>query len=215
MNDWELRLPELLAARLSEPLPGPAIGPRYELECPPHRKGHYDPPPRGARAAAVLILLYPHEDHWHIPLTLRPSHLPDHAGQISLPGGAIEAGESSAAAAIREFHEELGAAGLEIRGLGKLSSIYVQVSNFHVDPWVGVAEQRPHWAPNAVEVERLLEIPLAHLRDPVNLGCQQRRQGDCCYQAPHFLWQTYRIWGATCAILGELVTVLDDFAANG
>jgi 8-oxo-dGTP pyrophosphatase MutT (NUDIX family) len=212
MNDWDRRLPELLAARLSEPLPGPAIGPRFELEFPSHRKGHYDPPPCDARAAAVLILLYPHEDRWHIPLTLRPAHLPDHAGQISLPGGAIEAGESSVAAAIREFHEELGAVGLEIQRLGRLSSIYVQVSNFRVDPWVGVAQRRPDWVPNPVEVERLLEIPLEHLRDPANLGCHDRHHGDSCYRAPHFLWRTDRIWGATCTILGELVTVLEDLA---
>jgi 8-oxo-dGTP pyrophosphatase MutT (NUDIX family) len=143
-------------------------------------------------------------------LTLRPAHLPDHAGQISLPGGAIEPGEASFPAAIREFHEELGAPGLTIRPLGKLSSIYVQVSNFHVDPWVAAADQRPVWTPNVVEVDELLEIPLEHLLDPENLGCHERRKGEECYRVPHFLWQTHRVWGATCAILGELVTVLDE-----
>jgi 8-oxo-dGTP pyrophosphatase MutT (NUDIX family) len=158
----------------------------------------------------VLILLYPHQQRWHLPFTLRPSHLPDHAGQISLPGGAIERGESSAAAAVREFHEELGAAGLEVRTLGRLSSIYVQVSNFRVDPWVAVAGQRPLWTPNPVEVEQLLEIPLEHLLDPANLGYHERRKDGVSCRAPHFLWQGHRIWGATCAILGELVTVLDE-----
>jgi 8-oxo-dGTP pyrophosphatase MutT (NUDIX family) len=210
MNKLDRQLPELLAARLSAPLPGPAIGPRYELESPAHRKRHYDPPPPGARQAAVLILLYPHQQRWHLPLTLRPAHLPDHAGQISLPGGAIEPGESSSAAAIREFHEELGAPGLAVRPLGKLSSIYVEVSNFRVDPWVGVADERPVWTPNPVEVEQLLEVPLEHLLDPANLGCHERRKGEASYRAPHFLWQNHRIWGATCAMLGELVTVLDD-----
>jgi 8-oxo-dGTP pyrophosphatase MutT (NUDIX family) len=210
MNEWDQQLPDLLAARLSAPLPGAAIGPRYELESPPHRKSHYDPPPPGARQAAVLILFYPYQQQWHLPLTLRPAHLPDHAGQISLPGGAIEPGESSAAAAVREFHEELGAPGLAVRQLGRLSSIYVQVSNFRVDPWVVVADERPDWAPNPVEVEQLLEIPLEHLLDPANLGYQQRHRGEVAFRAPHFLWQGHRIWGATCAILGELVTVLQD-----
>jgi 8-oxo-dGTP pyrophosphatase MutT (NUDIX family) len=207
MNDSDRQLPEQLAARLRGPLPGAAIGPRFEISA-PRRVGHYDPPPPEARPAAVLILLYPHADRWHLPLTLRPSHLPDHAGQISLPGGRIEPGETSAQAAIREFHEELGAAGLAIRLLGTLTPIYVEVSNFRVDPWVGVTDRRPDWTPNPVEVQQLLEIPLDHLLDPANLGSHSRRRGDARFTAPHFLWQSHRIWGATCAILGEFVTLL-------
>jgi hypothetical protein len=77
-----LRLPELRAARLVGPLPGPMVGSRFE---PTFRYGRrYDDPPADARQAAVLVLLYPHADHWHVPLTLRPAHLPDHEGQFYL-----------------------------------------------------------------------------------------------------------------------------------
>lgn len=206
----DLRLPELLASRLTRPLPGAAI--LAPLEDSRRRGRHYQPPPADARQAAVLVLLYPYQDRWHLPLTLRPAHLPDHAGQISLPGGAIEPGETSSQTAIREFHEELGAADLPIELLGKLSSIYVHASNFRVDPWVAVTDRRPTWTPNVTEVERLLEVPLDHLLDPANLGCHQRssQTQDEPYTASHFLWQSHRIWGATCAILGELVTVLGE-----
>jgi hypothetical protein len=97
-------LPQWLAARLAGPLPGPMVGSRFE-PLPRHGR-HYDRIPGDARAAAVLILFYPQHERWHVPLTLRPSHLPDHAGQISLPGGTVAAGETAAEAAVREFREE-------------------------------------------------------------------------------------------------------------
>ncbi|MHC4179726.1 MAG: NUDIX hydrolase [Planctomycetota bacterium] len=201
------RLPQLLAGRLAGELPGPTVAERFEPRPPLWR--YYAAPPPDARAAAVLVLLYPHSRQWHLPLTLRPEHLPDHGGQISLPGGAVEPGETSRQAALREFHEELGEGGPEIELLGRLSTAYVQASNFLVTPWVGATRRRPELTPNPAEVEQLLEVPLAHLLDPANFGSRRREHGGRPYTAPHFAWQSHRIWGATCAILGELVTVLE------
>jgi 8-oxo-dGTP pyrophosphatase MutT (NUDIX family) len=212
------QLPQLLAGRLAGELPGPKVAARFEPRgtCAagdPCAGGplwrYYETPPPDARAAAVLVLLYPHRGQWHLPLTRRPAHLPDHAGQISLPGGAVEPGETSRQAALREFHEELGRRGREIELLGRLSPVYVQASNFHVTPWVGVTDSRPELTPNPDEVEQVLEIPLAHLLDPANFGSHPRQHQGRPYTAPHFTWQSHRIWGATCAILGELVAVLE------
>ena len=210
MND---SLPELLRARLREPLPGAAIGSRYGPQSGSAR--HYDRAPPDARPAAVLALLYPHKGGRHLPLTLRPSHLPDHAGQVCLPGGAIGPGETSEEAAVREFHEELGAADHPIDMLGRLSPLYLPRSGFHVEPWVGVTDCRPRLAPNPAEVDQLLEVPLAHLLDPAHFGTHQRHDKGRLYTAPHFAWQTYRIWGATCMILGELVTLLEALGIRG
>ncbi len=197
-----------LAARLAEPLPGPMVGSRFEPQ--PRLWRHYDQAPPDARQAAVLILLYPHQDRWHVPLTLRPSHLPDHAGQISLPGGALEPGETGAQAARREFHEELGAVGLEIELLGRLSPIYVHSSNFRIEPWVGTSGERPHITPNPAEVQEVFEIPLDHLLDPDHFGRHERHDRGYTYSAPHFSWQNHLIWGATCMILGEFVTIVEE-----
>lgn len=202
------RLPELLEARLGHPLPGPMIGSRYEPW--PRLGRHYEQIPADARQAAVLALFYRREGQWHLPLTLRPSHLPDHAGQVSLPGGGIEPGETAPDAAIREFHEELGAAGCPVQLLGMLSPIYVTGSRFRIEPWVGWTECQPDFAPNPHEVELLLEVPLAHLIDPAALESHQRHYQGQVYTAPHFTWQSQRIWGATCMILGELVTLVRD-----
>ncbi len=200
------QLPQLLASRLSEPLSSPTAGSRFDAR--PQLWRPYDAPPPDARPAAVLVLLYPHAERWYVPLTLRPSHLPDHPGQVSLPGGAVEAGESDRQAAVREFHEEVGD-GDQIEIIGRLSPLYVHSSNFRISPWVAWAGRRPEFSPNPAEVEELLEVPLDHLLDPANLDSHEREYHGRTYSAPHFGWQSYRIWGATCMILGELITVLE------
>jgi 8-oxo-dGTP pyrophosphatase MutT (NUDIX family) len=203
------RLPQWLSARLARALPGLMVGSRFEPT--PRRGRHYDQCPADARQAAVLLLLYPHRGTWHVPLTIRPADLPDHPGQISLPGGALAPGETAAAAAVREFHEELGAEGAAIELVGRLSPIYIHASNFRVEPWVGTSPARPAMTPNPAEVAELLEVPLAHLAEAANFACHPRTdaQGNR-FTAPHFAWQSHRIWGATCMILGELVTILEE-----
>jgi len=193
-------------------LPGLPEGSRFDLR--PHRGLRDADAPDGSRKAAVLLLLYPRAGRWHVPLTLRPAHLPDHAHQVCLPGGALEPGETSDQAALREFHEELGAEQTAIRLLGRLTPIYVGASNFCVDPWVGSTETAPHWRPNEHEVEQLLEVPLDHFLDPANLASHERSYQGQSYVAPHFVWQSFRIWGATCRILGEFVTLLEQSDAE-
>ncbi len=225
------RLPQLLAQRLAQPLPGPMVGSRFEG---PPRAWAYDRPSADARPAAVLLLLYAHHGKWHLPFTLRPPHLAAHAGQVSLPGGAVEPGETSQEAALREFREELGAGPEGIEMLGALSPIYVGASNFLITPWLGAAAKRPPMRPNPAEVQELLEIPLAHLCQPAAFISHGRegpageaREGFAGHTqeaspgelreasagsqpAPHFVWQAHRIWGATCMILGELVVLLEE-----
>jgi 8-oxo-dGTP pyrophosphatase MutT (NUDIX family) len=201
------RLPQWLARRLAQPLPGPMVGSRFEPHPRPDR--HYDVAPPDA-LAAVLVLLYPHEKQWHLPLTLRPANMPAHPGQVSLPGGALEPGETSAEAAVREFHEELGDDGQPIELLGPLSPLYVRASNYLVVPWVAAIGKRPRFAANPAEVEEVLEVPLDRLLDPACFGSRPRRHEGRDYVAPHFLLGAHQVWGATCMILGEFVTLLGE-----
>jgi len=203
---FDEHLPEKLRRRLEGPLLGSEVASRYEPGLSPG--SHYGPPPEGARLAAVLVLLYPHRGQWHVPLTVRGEHLDHHAGQVSLPGGAVEPGETSAEAALREFHEELGAEDLQVRLLGRLTPLYVATSDFRVEPWVGTARERGRMRPDHDEVDRLLEVPLDHLLDPSHLGRHCRERAGHRFMVPHFSWEQYQIWGATCMILGELVTLL-------
>ncbi|MEN6407623.1 MAG: CoA pyrophosphatase [Thermoguttaceae bacterium] len=199
------KLPDRLAERLCGPLPT-LVGTRFEPEPFPWR---CTSPPPDVRPAAVLMLLYPHEDRWWLPLTLRPADLPAHGGQISLPGGAVEPGETDADAAVREFHEELGDDGQSIRLLGKLSPHYVDASNFLVVPWVGVVAARPDFTPNPTEVERLLEVPLSLLLDPAQLGVERRTYRGVGRNVPHLQFQSHKIWGATYMMLGQLLLLTE------
>ena len=196
-------LPAQLTAQLGRPLPGWRAQVRYQPELSFGR--HRGPAPLSVRPAAVLVLLYPREGQWHVPLMLRPAHMPDHAGQVSFPGGVVEPGETSRQAALREFSEELGAPADAFDVLGRLSPLYLFASNFHIDPWVAATDEMPNWRPSKREVERLLEIPLSHLVDPRNTGHVERRQRGLAFRAPCFFWESERIWGATSMILAELV----------
>jgi 8-oxo-dGTP pyrophosphatase MutT (NUDIX family) len=199
-------LPAQLAARLEGTLPGWKSQAPFQPELSFGR--HLGPAPRSAVPAAVLVLLYPRGDQWHIPLIVRPAHMPAHGGQVSLPGGVIEPGEDSRQAALREFTEELGAAADDVELLGRLSDLYLFASNFRITPWVGAAPSVPAWKPSPREVDLLLEIPLAHLLDPATIGQVERVQRGLRFIAPSFNWQQHQIWGATSMILAELVASL-------
>lgn len=205
-------LPQWLKRALAEPLPGVGAG---SPAVPPAVRARYSQCPTDARQAGVLVLLYPHHGNWHLPLTLRPDHLPDHPGQISFPGGALMAGETAREAAVRECCEELGISDHALNVLGRLSPVYVQASRFRVEPWVAWTPERPAMHPNPHEVAALLEVPLAHLMDPHNWGRHLRREGSGEDWAHHFQWREHRIWGATWMILSELVAVVEGILRRG
>jgi len=204
-------LPGRLAARLQKPLPGWRAQARFQPELSFGR--HLGPAPANARPAAVLLLLYPRAGGWHIPLISRPLHMPAHAGQISLPGGMIEPGETPCDAALREYQEELGAPAEDLTVLGQLSPLYLFASNFQITPWIASVQREPVWRPSEGEVDRLLEVPLDHLLDPANTGHVERRQRGLGFSAPCFEWQTDHIWGATSMILAEFVALIAELDA--
>ena len=171
---------------------------------------HLMPPLPDARRAAVLILMYPTDAGWTIPLTLRPDTLPVHAGQVSLPGGRVHAGESAEQAACREFEEELGSPSRTFRPIGRLSPLFVYGSNFNVQPCVTVSLNRPNLKPNPGEVVRVLELPLCELLNRQRYGVHWIRRHSIRFRAPDLRWDGERIWGATRLILAELAAVLQE-----
>lgn len=201
-------LPDRLARRMAEPLPGRAAQRGFAPELAYGR--HHAPPPAAARQAAVVAMLYPVGDQWRMPLILRPQKMRDHAGQVALPGGMLERGESPEMAALREWREEVGHDPAGCTVLGRLSQLYVFNSNFHVTPIVAVSSERPVFQVNALEVAELIETPLAELIDERSLGRHTIERGSLQFDAPHFTLSGHCVWGATCLILAELRAVLQE-----
>ena len=201
-------LPDQLATRLRQPLPGRAGQRRFAPQLSYGRQ--FGPPARDARKAAVAVLLYPADGAWHIPLTLRPKDLAEHAGQVSFPGGAVETGESPTDAALREIHEELDVPSNSVRILGQLSPFYVFVTNYLVTPVVLACGFRPIFRPSPREVAQLLEVPLDTIMHSANYRTHRIVRGGVEFDAPHIAHDTYRVWGATGMMLSELITVLHD-----
>jgi len=140
-------------------------------------------------------------------LTERHGDLPQHAGQVALPGGEVEEGETIAQAALREAREEVGLDGGEVRVLGCLTPLHIPVSRFILHPVVGVAERRPALAAQPGEVARVLEVPLDDLSDPRNWSVERRELRGRPYSIPWFDAEGAKLWGATAMVLAEFLVL--------
>lgn len=156
------------------------------------------------RQASVLVLLFPHQDDLALVLVQRATHPDDvHSGQIGLPGGAREEGESAVDTALREAREELGL-GDPVELLGQLTRLYIPLSDFEVMPVVGYVARHPTWQPDAAEVVTVIECPLAWLLDDSRKVVEEWTVGTASMQVPCYNIEGHKVWGATAIILGEL-----------
>lgn len=168
---------------------------------------HHGPVPGDARQAAVLLALHRPNGGWSIPAILRPATMTSHAGQVSLPGGIVEVGETPTQAALREFEEELGVATQELKVVGQLSPVYVFVSGFAVTPVVAISPIPLQFRPNPEEVETVLELPLEALFEPAYRGKHKIERGGMSFSVPHFAIGGKQVWGATSLILAEFAAL--------
>jgi 8-oxo-dGTP pyrophosphatase MutT (NUDIX family) len=198
-----------LRARLARTLPGVEAQLRFVPN--PVRSGwiagHF---PADARSAAALLLLYPSGTGVAMPLTVRASGLARHAGQISLPGGATDEGETLAQTALREASEEIGVDPATVRILGELTPVHVIVSGFTLHPVVGVTDRRPDFQAAPHEVDEILEVSLDDLRDASRIRVGTRMREGMAVEYPYFDLLGHQVWGATAMVLGEFVCVLTE-----
>jgi 8-oxo-dGTP pyrophosphatase MutT (NUDIX family) len=201
-------LQRFLIDRLRAPLPGPDAQRRFAPF--PQRLG-WEPEerPPGARHAAALLLVYPGAEGPTIPLTVRHGDLPHHPGQVSLPGGRLDADEQPERAALREAHEEIGVEVERVRVLGSLSTLWVAASNHIVWPFVGTMEERPTFRLAAREVETLVEVPVCDVRDATRVKLERRTRDGAPVDVPVFDLGGQQVWGATAMILGEFGALFD------
>ena len=203
------QIEQALRVRLAGTLPGVEAQMRFvpSPSRPGWRIDHY---PEDARIAAALLLIYPRDGDIAIALTVRASGLTRHAGQISLPGGATEPGETLAETALREASEEIGIDPSAVRVLGELTPVHVLISGFTLHPVVGVSDTRPDFIASPAEVAEVVEVSLDDLRDASRIRTGTRIREGMAVEYPYFDLAGHQVWGATAMVLGEFVCVLDD-----
>ena len=193
---------------LEQPLPGETA--QYRM-APPARPRLADalPDPESARQGAVLPYLFPHQSEWRLVLMQRTADAGPHSGQISIPGGQVESGENHLQAALREFGEETGVVVERRQLLGELSTLYIPVSRFLVQPFVAYADTRPTFDPDPVEVAGIIEMRIDALLDDASTRHRTMHvRGRSIERVPYFDVDGHHVWGATAMILSELKALL-------
>jgi len=161
-------------------------------------------------AAAVLVGLVDRPTGWEVLLTRRTDHLRDHPGQISFPGGRVEAADGgTVAAALREAREEVGIAAAFIDVVGHLPP-HAVITGFAVSPVVALLRPGFSLLADPVEVAEIFALPLSYLRDPAHLVWSERTVRGLTVPVCAIQYGPHQIWGATAHILNTLREALNE-----
>jgi 8-oxo-dGTP pyrophosphatase MutT (NUDIX family) len=204
INKLEQKLKEGLPGEEAQYLMAPVTRAKYEQKALDETS---------FKLSAVMILLCRDENNdWFIPLTERFAYDGVHSGQVSFPGGKFDASDVDlVTTAIRECEEEIGVKeGVQI--LGKLSRLYIPVSNFMVQPVVGYCSIKNVFMTKHVrEVKHIVKLKLNDLLDEriVKTGSIPLQNGSKL-KAPYFDIEGLKVWGATAMMLSEFKAVLKE-----
>jgi 8-oxo-dGTP pyrophosphatase MutT (NUDIX family) len=157
------------------------------------------------RYASVALPVFVKDGAWHIALMKRTEYPGVHSGQISIPGGEVEAHDADRlATALREFEEEMGVDLSQAPIVQGLSERFIPPSRFVVTPFVALLEGEPEWEVDPAEVARVLTLPVSALLDdrsmqsvPIEIKRGVR------VELPAYQWDGEVIWGATAIMLTE------------
>ncbi len=164
------------------------------------------------KSAAVLIALVnnnePNDftpDGLEVLLTKRASHLKHHPSQISFPGGKVEPTDTNLIhTALREAHEEIGLSPNEVSVVGQLPN-YEVISGYQVTPIVALVDLPQYLQKDTNEVAEIFQVPLQHFLQPNNHRSIQSYRNGHHHDVHFFPYKHYNIWGATAAMLKDLI----------
>jgi 8-oxo-dGTP pyrophosphatase MutT (NUDIX family) len=162
-------------------------------------------PLENARPSAVLVGLFESTSGVEAILTRRSQNLTNHRGEISFPGGRLDAGESVLQAALRETHEEIGLNPEDVEVVGELNSMATVVSNSHIVPIVGRYRTQPKLHAVNSEVDRVFSVPLLELTRQDTYRQEHWVFSDREFQINFFYLDDETIWGATARILFQVM----------
>ncbi|MEM8969100.1 MAG: CoA pyrophosphatase [Bacteroidota bacterium] len=195
--------------RLRQPLPGWSAQSLMATET--HRQARLKVPSLAQRAG-VLLLLYPDkQQQLCFPLIQRPTYNGAHSGQIAFPGGKIEPDDQNIEdTALRETQEEIGVGVTPSQILGRLSDLYIPVSQIVVTPVVAFVKEKPVYTPDSYEVAGTLDVSASDFLDQVNQSIKKIKVRNMTLEVPAYLIQGHIIWGATAMMLAEFFSVLEE-----
>ena len=169
----------------------------------------------GVRASAVLAPLYLHDGEVHVVLTRRAQHLRSHRGEVSFPGGGQDRSDADLwATALRESHEEVALDPATVERIGELDHLQTVTSRSYIVPYVGLLPDRPELVASPAEVELVLHVPLSELL--VEGVFREERWGLAPLDRPIFFFELVgdTIWGATAAMLRNLLTIVTSYSGD-
>jgi len=201
-----MHLPDELLHSLKNPLPGKAT---QEIMAPTGRNRILF---EHKYTAAVLISLFQQDGRWRFPLIKRAKDEYVHSGQIALPGGRIEAGETPVESALREAEEEVGLNPEKVRIIGQLTPLLIPVSKFLVFPVVGIVREEPKWTRNSTEVDSIFTVSIDEILDDSIVKSEMWKFAVGVRNVPFFYLNRHKVWGATAMILSEFKSVLKSIA---
>ncbi len=170
---------------------------------------HHDGAPRelpaGIRRAAVLLVLVHARGEAALLLTERSHLVEHHKGQISLPGGVVESGESPLDAALRETGEEIGVRAQDVTVLGALDEEETVVSGFMLTPFVASIPYPYPLRVSSAEVHRVIEVPIRSLLDPQNVRTELWDREGVPRVIHFYTVGADVVWGATGRIIAQFL----------
>ena len=202
------KLSQKLQIRLINNLPGKDE--QWRMRVTSDKSYNFDNTEEDAIQSAVLILLYEENGVICFTLTERTQTVEHHRGQISLPGGARETDEKLSSTAIRETQEEIGIHADDVDLIGALSPLFVPVTGFIINPFVGIINANFDPQPAPEEVETVISVHVNELLNDDNELQEKRNLRGYDVNIPYFLLSGHKVWGATAMILSEFKTVLKE-----
>lgn len=196
------RRPRLADVRRSlTELPSPLPSPRETLP--------------DVRSSAVLAPLYDDGDETYVVLTRRTWTLRAHRGEVSFPGGGTEDGETPLDTALREAREEVALEPSTVEVLGELDHLSTISSRSFIVPFVAALPSRPLLRPNPDEVAAVLHVPLTELLDPAIYREERWPMRGNQHSIFFFELMGDTVWGATAAMLRQLLGIVTGTLGRG
>ena len=160
--------------------------------------------------SSVLLLLFPYNEKIHTCLIRRPSSMRNHGGQIAFPGGRKEPLDKDLIeTALRESFEEVGTDRNQLEVIGALTPLYVNVSNFTINPFIGWSEMVPEFKIDSREVDEIFIVPIEKFAHHTANQLREVTTINGNFEVPGFYIDQLFVWGATAMIISEFNEVFE------